>query len=107
MFIALCSGAAKANPTVEDFYGQCASLKIEDRAFCMGFLLGYLKAKTIKLVYEDGSLVTEDVICLNGTMTTDDLRQMFIDWAEQNSERADEDRWVGVLGALSSALPCD
>lgn len=107
VLLTLLPGVTKPTPTVEDFYGQCASLRVEDRAFCIGFLLGYIKAQTIPLVYEDGTPVAKDLICLREAITSDQLRRVFIDWAENNADRAKDERWVGVLSALSDALPCE
>jgi hypothetical protein len=99
--------ASKSQPTVSDFHDQCSSLQIEERTFCTGFLLGYLKAQTIELVFEDGTPISEALICINHEITSGQLRRVFIDWAEQNSDRASDERWVGVLSALSMALPCE
>lgn len=97
---------ANSGPTISDFRAQCVSEAPDESGFCIGFLLGYLKAQTIDLVDEDGDSVSRDLICLDDPITAGDLQKMFVSWADNHPGRSSDARWVGVLLALSESLPC-
>ena len=68
-------------------------------AMCLGYLMGIREA----VVVDNGRNYRA---CLPEEVTNEELIRVYLRWAENNPNRLHEFAFVGVIGALTEAYPC-
>jgi len=90
---------AQQRPTIGQLLEMCQSDADAPRAFCYGFLRGFV----------DGQLVSRQVsLCLSDgeAIRASQLAAVFVQWAEANSQFWHADMGFGVVAALSGTFLC-
>jgi hypothetical protein len=99
--------------TVQDLYTACKQDSIAQEMFCVRYLDGLAD-----LMFQQGSVWAKGdaklksqmkmaaKIC-NANYTPGSLKQIFINWAERNPKKWQQDQSIGAISAFLNAWPCD
>ena len=94
-------------PTVRTLMQDCESNQATNELYCYGYVTGIMHGFGIRLVDRSENIISEPLFCPETYLNAAQATQIFINWAEKNPERWNDDMWKGVVLSLSQAYPCD
>ena len=100
-WIAISTVSAQGAEYGNALYTDCTGNKSEQIS-CMSYMLGVHDGLIVS-----GNTKHDPIICIaSGKVNGEQLRLIFVRWAERNPEYLNRDRGYVVVASLRSAFPC-
>ena len=104
--LALVQPAGAAPPDGSALYLDCASDAFSQQAHCVGYLLGLWDGITTMGQIKEASLRADYAFCSKGVVKAEQLRLVYLRWAQANPKFLGYDRGTVALASLYDAFPC-